>query len=287
MFTHVSKSVLLICAFVLCVLLSIVIANASSSHIDIRKRLESIHHSATPRHRRGGYDDDTDELLQADTHNDQPQINPVEHGSFPEKEAKKRTRNNAWSLDRKLATWLRHFFATQKWRDDVRDKVQIADMGAGGGHYARAISTSRKFNITKASTVVEVTAYDNWQDVEKETHGRVHQLDLAVAHQLPKKFDWIYSIEVAEHIPPKYEEAYVYNLISNSRYGFFVSWAKPGQGGIGHYNELAKDDVIALFKRHGMIFCADLTNHANRACERRYIGNNILAFAHDARACVA
>ncbi len=46
-------------------------------------------------------------------------------------------------------------------------------------------------------------------------------------------YDWVFSIEVAEHIPKTYEQIYIDNLV---RHGIILSWAVPKQEGHGHVN---------------------------------------------------
>ena len=44
------------------------------------------------------------------------------------------------------------------------------------------------------------------------------------------------SLEVAEHIPAKYERTYLENLDRMNRDGIIMSWGLPGQTGLGHVN---------------------------------------------------
>ncbi|XP_055875544.1 uncharacterized protein LOC106051190 isoform X3 [Biomphalaria glabrata] len=64
-------------------------------------------------------------------------------------------------------------------------------------------------------------------------------------------FDWIVSIEVAEHIPAKFEEIYLDNLARHAREGIILSWAVPGQGGLSHVNNKAISDVIKEMSKRG------------------------------------
>ena len=45
------------------------------------------------------------------------------------------------------------------------------------------------------------------------------------------------SLEVGEHLPPKYEDIYINNLHKHASKGIIMSWAVPRQGGDGHVNE--------------------------------------------------
>jgi hypothetical protein len=46
----------------------------------------------------------------------------------------------------------------------------------------------------------------------------------------------IISLEVAEHIPEKYEAVYLDNIFRHAKEGIILSWAVPGQGGLSHIN---------------------------------------------------
>jgi hypothetical protein len=48
--------------------------------------------------------------------------------------------------------------------------------------------------------------------------------------------DWIISLEVALHIPEKYEAVYLDNILRHATKRIILSWAVPGQGGISHIN---------------------------------------------------
>jgi tryptophanyl-tRNA synthetase len=46
------------------------------------------------------------------------------------------------------------------------------------------------------------------------------------------QYDWIISLEVAEHIPEKYEAVYLDNIFRHAKEGIILSWAVPGQIGL-------------------------------------------------------
>jgi SAM-dependent methyltransferase len=60
--------------------------------------------------------------------------------------------------------------------------------------------------------------------------------NLAEPLDLERKFDLVQSLEVAEHIPEKYADTFVKNLIAHGDVIMF-SAAPPGQGGEFHVNE--------------------------------------------------
>ena len=65
-----------------------------------------------------------------------------------------------------------------------------------------------------------------------------------------RKFDLVWSVEVAEHIHPKYTHYYLDTLV---RHGdcVLLSAAPPGQGGTGHFNEQPQSYWIELMRQRG------------------------------------
>ena len=91
--------------------------------------------------------------------------------------------------------------------------------------------------------------------------------------------DLVYSIEVAEHIPPHLHEA-VAGMLSRHTGRFLVfSAGRPGQGGLGHIGNRAKSDWAAAFARHGLTLLQEATALAAKVCRNREIRKNIQVFA--------
>jgi hypothetical protein len=73
-------------------------------------------------------------------------------------------------------------------------------------------------------------------------------LDLSVPIYHLNTYDWIISLEVAEHIPKQYEHVFVDNIVRHAGEGIILSWAKIGQGGHSHLNEKNFLDVKKLLE---------------------------------------
>jgi SAM-dependent methyltransferase len=74
--------------------------------------------------------------------------------------------------------------------------------------------------------------------------------DLTAPPELPRKFDLVTSLEVAEHLPAAAADGFVRYLTSFSPAVLF-SAAVPGQGGKHHVNEQWPDYWAARFEQHG------------------------------------
>ena len=64
-------------------------------------------------------------------------------------------------------------------------------------------------------------------------------------------YEWVISLEVAEHIPHQYEEIFLSNLARHAKTGIILSWPLPGQGGNFHVNEHPIDYVTDVMQTIG------------------------------------
>ncbi|CAG0898144.1 unnamed protein product [Cyprideis torosa] len=105
---------------------------------------------------------------------------------------------------------------------------RVASFGDGPGQYQQL--------VTEEGKVLSYAAFDGAPFTEQTSENRVKFLDLAIPHFGLEVFDWIVSLEVAEHIPEQFEATYLDNIFRHAREGIILSWAVPKQGGTGHAN---------------------------------------------------
>jgi hypothetical protein len=105
---------------------------------------------------------------------------------------------------------------------------RVASFGDGPGVY--------KELLLSYNEVLSYDSFDGAPYAELTTNNNVKFLDLSVPIYHLDQYDWIISLEVAEHIPEKYESVYLDNLVRHSREGIILSWAAIGQGGHSHVN---------------------------------------------------
>lgn len=111
----------------------------------------------------------------------------------------------------------------------------ILELGAGLGCYTHYFLKSGKF-----TNVVGIEVASN---VNELTSGFIHQADLTEKQEF-NHFDWVICLEVPEHIPKKYEEIFVDNLVKASPNGIVLT-------GNGHGNLQAREYVVLLMKAKG------------------------------------
>ena len=86
------------------------------------------------------------------------------------------------------------------------------------------------------------------------------------------------SIEVAEHIPAEYEEAFISNLVNSARHLIFLSWGVPDQRGEGHVNGQLGEDVVKKMNQRGWKRHNDYTQRLQNDAEFEWLRKNVQVF---------
>jgi len=151
----------------------------------------------------------------------------------------------------------------------LRDKA-VGSFGDGPGAYKR--------EIEKLGEVRSYNAYDGAPYGEETSEGRVKFMDLTVPQYGIPMYDWIISLEVAEHIPKEYETIYIDNIVRHCKEGIIISWAVPGQGGLAHINNRPLEYVIDLMKFHGFTHDILSSRSLQEASSFQWLRDNINVF---------
>ena len=92
-------------------------------------------------------------------------------------------------------------------------------------------------------------------------------------------YDCVLSLEVGEHIPAEYESNFIANLTNHARKLIIMSWAIPGQGGVGHVNECENNYVILLMLERGWRYERHLSDNLRASVSNCYwLRDTIMAF---------
>jgi SAM-dependent methyltransferase len=99
---------------------------------------------------------------------------------------------------------------------------------------------------------------------------------------LGRKFDMVWSFEVAEHIHPSHTDTFLATLI---RHGDLIvmSAAQPGQGGAGHFNEQPSSFWIRKMLERGYSYDSEFSEFLH-CLPDVYSGNMMVFLAHTAAA---
>jgi hypothetical protein len=124
---------------------------------------------------------------------------------------------------------------------DFLANKRVASFGDGPGLYKEKIEAMGK--------VISYDAFDGAPFAELTTDNRVKFLDLTLPIYHLQKYDWVVSVEVAEHIPKEFEHIYIDNLVRHAKEGIILSWSKVGQGGHSHVNEQNFDYVKSIMEK--------------------------------------
>lgn len=125
--------------------------------------------------------------------------------------------------------------------DELEQKIVVNDFGAGLGHYCQYL-TERGFRCN---------AFDG--DPSLKAVFPITAQDLTQPFVVLEKGNSL-CLEVGEHIPANYTHELVANLVENTSNYLILSWAVPGQAGVGHVNCLTNKQVIEMMVGEGFQF---------------------------------
>ncbi|CAG2185686.1 unnamed protein product [Mytilus edulis] len=148
----------------------------------------------------------------------------------------------------------------------LKDKT-VGSFGDGPGAYKR--------EITKLQEVRLYDAYDGAPYSEENSKGTVKFLDLTIPQYGIPVYDWIISLEVAEHIPQEFESTYLDNIFRHAKEGIILSWAIPGQGGLQHVNNKPLEYVIQVMEKNGFVRNENLSKKLQKAATFPWLKRNI------------
>lgn len=131
-----------------------------------------------------------------------------------------------------------------------RGLASVSDYGAGSGAYAMYLLREGHFKT--------LTCYDGNEGIRQTSQGLCKVVDLSMPQTLPQT-DLVYSLEVGEHIPKSREDNFFGNVARGGVKSVIMSWAVPGQKGLGHVNCQTNDHVIGQMQKRGFAYDAQST----------------------------
>lgn len=145
-----------------------------------------------------------------------------------------------------------------------------ADVGCGNGQYCK---------FFKDHGWPNVHGYEGTQGVkELGIYDDIMVVDLTKRRWVEIDYDLVICLEVGEHIPKNFEQVFIDNLCEYVHKDLILSWAIPGQGGKGHFNEQPNEYVIAEFEKRGLTY---ILNHSEVLRESASLGwfkNTLMVF---------
>ena len=166
--------------------------------------------------------------------------------------------NGTHHFDESLAAALLQLFQS-------RGVVSLSDLGCGDGSYTKFFRDT-----------IPCEGVDGCPLTKKNAGDEFHIADLSASYEL--KADWVLSLEVGEHLPKKYETGFIENVVNNCERGVVLSWAIPGQGGNGHFNEQSNSYVIDRLCGYGLKYDEDAAKGLRKASTLSWFKNTIMVF---------
>ena len=132
----------------------------------------------------------------------------------------------------------------------------VHDFGCGDGFYLSVLESAGFGNLTGYEG--SPTAQPKFKNIQSQ--------DLATSFDVSNK-GHVICLEVAEHVPRKYEQVFL-NNITNACDGYLIfSWAIRGQGGTCHVNCRNNDEVMDMIIEKGFRYDHELTQLARSVIE--------------------
>jgi hypothetical protein len=143
----------------------------------------------------------------------------------------------------------------------------LYDFGCGGGFYTKYF---RDHNL-------QCFGYDGNPYTSNLTNGMCEVLDFSQPVDL-RPLDFVLSLEVGEHLPPKFEDVFIDNLHRHNTDGIILSWAIKNQGGWGHFNEQNNEYIKQKFLNLGYINNIEEEIFLRNASTLPWFKNTIMVF---------
>lgn len=165
------------------------------------------------------------------------------------------------AFDRQLGNALVDFFKQEK-------AETIVDFGCGPGEYVKLLRENG----------LNCIGYDGNPETPEISGGVAEVIDLSIPINLEKRFDWVLSLEVGEHLPKKFEKIFVENLHKHNIRGIVLSWAVKGQGGFGHFNCQNNDYVKTMMAEYGYTNDVEAEEYLRKLSFLPWFKNTVMVF---------
>ncbi len=151
----------------------------------------------------------------------------------------------------------------------------VADVGCGLGSYCKFFAQTGWRNVV---------GYEGTPGIAKIAfYDPIVELDLAspLATDGYPMSDIVLCLEVGEHIPARCEDIFIDNLTYLVLETLILSWAVPGQGGVGHVNERDNEYIIKkVEQRSSMCYDEKRSSALRAAATLPWFKNTIMVFEY-------
>lgn len=148
--------------------------------------------------------------------------------------------------------------------------ASVADVGCGTGNYCKCL---------KDSGIPIVHGYEGTIGVKEiAVYDDIMTVDLTKTRWVDIVYDLVICLEVGEHVPKNYEQVFIDNLCRYVSKDLILSWAVPGQGGAGHFNEMSNEYVIRELAKRGFVFNKGSSMRLREVSSLKWFKNTLMKF---------
>jgi hypothetical protein len=148
--------------------------------------------------------------------------------------------------------------------------ASVADVGCGKGDYVK----------TLLSKGLRCQGWDGNPMTPEISGGICRVMDFSKPANIGLH-DLVMSLEVGEHIPKKFESQFITNLTEASVRWIILSWAIPGQGGVGHFNEQSNMYIINEMENRGFKIQPSLSLTLRQRSTLPWFKNTLMVFRYE------
>lgn len=128
--------------------------------------------------------------------------------------------------------------------------TSVVDFGCGTGAYSWYL---------KQNGFSNVRCYDGNPATPSVSRGLCSEADLSLPVTGIPPAQLVFALEVGEHIPQAREATFLSNLQHTASNFLILSWALPGQPGVGHVNCQPNEYIVSRLQALGFVYDAHVT----------------------------
>lgn len=174
-----------------------------------------------------------------------------------------------YHFDEPLAKALVELFKKEK-------AESILDLGCGAGKYVDFLASE----LDSRTYIVGIDGNPNTPRFSQRCFVGDLSKPVGVGRvgKPPGRFHWVMSLETGEHIPKKYEVAFLNNLTANAACGVVLSWFPVHGHGVGHVNPRTNKWVKKQMAKRGFQPMDDVAQKLREVSEHWWFKSSIMVF---------
>lgn len=148
---------------------------------------------------------------------------------------------------------------------------RTADLGCGKGYYCRYLDNLGWPNVD---------GYEGTPNIKRlAVYEGIKQADLSKPLDVKEKYELVICLEVGEHIPPRREADFIRNLNRLTINTLILSWAIPGQTGLGHVNCKTNNYVVNKIQDCGFTLNPVISSKLREVSTLPWFKNTVFFFS--------